>query len=121
MAALRFHKPDFYSKYCEEILDVLLPHSKKGDIWNINFPPKRLGEIKGVKVTPLGKQLYSDKYVSVGSNKYKFTGYIINHNENNEDCDIEWNKRGYVTITPILFNKTDYRRIEEVKDLCEKL
>ena len=112
---------DFYSKYCEDILNVLMPVSRLGDIWNVNFPPKSSGEIKGIRVTSLGKQLYSDKYVNIGRNKYKFTGYIVNHKDNCEDCDIEWSKKGYITITPILFNKTNYQRINEVKGLCERL
>lgn len=112
---------DYYAEYAEKILDLLLPISKSGDIWNVNFPPAELGYIKGVKITPLGKQLYTDRYVLVGDNEYILTGEIIDHDDNEIDCDIEWGKKGYVTITPILFNKTDYNRIVEVKDLCEKL
>jgi 5'-nucleotidase len=111
---------NYYAKYAEKIFDSLIPLSKPGDIWNINFPPAELGEIKGIKVTPLGKQLYTDKYVLVGNNEYRLTGEIIEHDDNDKDCDIEWSKKGYVTITPILFNKTDYTRILEVKNLCER-
>lgn len=112
---------DFYSEYAEKILDALIPISKKGDIWNVNFPPSAFNTIKGVKITSLGKQLYTDRYVLVGNNEYLFTGELIDHNENVVDCDIEWNKKGYVTITPIIFNKTDYNRINEVKKLCKEL
>lgn len=111
---------DFYAEYAEKLFELLFPLSKKGDIWNINFPPSEIGKIKGVKVTPLGKQLYSDRYVKVGNCEYRLTGNIIEHDENEHDCDIEWNKKGYITVTPILFNKTDYKRIGEVKNVCEK-
>lgn len=110
---------EFYARKSELIFNKLLPVAKKGEIWNINFPPEKFTDIKGVKVTPLGKQLYTDAYVSVGDNEFRLVGEIIDHDDNSEDCDIEWNKKGYVTITPILFNKTDFKTIEETKDkLC---
>ncbi len=111
---------DYYAKLAEKIIDMLYPTAKIGDIWNVNFPPKSFEKIKGLKVTPLGKQLYTDRYEYVAEGEYRFTGELIEHDENPEDCDIEWNKKGYVTLTPILFNKTNYDKIAEVKDLCEK-
>ena len=41
--------------------------------------------------------------------------------ENEEDCDIYWCEKGYITVTPILFNKTDYKKLGEVKEKCEQL
>ena len=112
---------ELYAKHCESILEELLPVSKKGDVWNINFPNEDIGEIKGVKFTKLGKQLYSDRYVLDEDLNYKLVGEIIEHDENDADCDIEWSKKGYITITPILLNKTDYQKIKEVKEKCEIL
>ncbi len=108
-----------YSEYAERIIDYLLPISKVGDVWNVNFPPT--DEIKGVKITPLGKQYYTDEYVKVANDEYILQGEIKVHNENEKDCDVEWIKKGYITITPILFNKTDYNKVKEVKNICIKL
>ena len=111
---------ELYAEYCVKIIKTLLPISNQGDMWNVNFPDKNI-QIQGVKITKLGKQLYSDRYELVGDNEYKLVGEIINHNENECDCDVEWIKKGYVTITPILFNKTNYEKINEVKQKCIEL
>lgn len=108
-----------YSEYAEKIIDYLLPISKVGDVWNINFPATE--DIKGVKITPLGKQYYTDEYVKVSDGKYVLQGEIMVHNQNEIDCDVEWIKKGYITITPILFNKTDYNKVKELKDICIQL
>ena len=108
-----------YSEYAEKIIDYLLPESKAGDIWNVNFPPT--DDIKGVKITALGKQYYTDEYVKVGEDEYVLQGEIMLHDKNEQDCDVEWIKKGYITITPILFNKTDYKKVDKVKNLCVEL
>ena len=108
---------DAYAIIAEEIINKLLPVSCAGDIWNVNFPDEKLGEIKGIKITQLGKQLYSDRYEVVGDNEYVLVGELLEHNENDKDCDIEWVKKGYVTVTPLLFNKTNYKKLKDVVDL----
>ncbi len=108
-----------YSEYAEKIIDYLLPISNVGDVWNINFPATE--DIKGIKITPLGKQYYTDEYVKVSDGKYVLQGEIMVHNQNEIDCDVEWIKKGYITITPILFNKTDYNKVKELKDVCIQL
>lgn len=110
-----------YADLCEKIINKLLPLSEKGDVWNVNFPDESLGEIKGYKITKLGKQIYTDRYEKVGENEYRLVGELVDHDQNDEDCDIEWIKKGFVTITPILLNKTNYQKIREVKEKCEKL
>ena len=94
-----------------------MPVSNPGDIWNVNFPDRNLGEIKGIKITQLGKQLYSDRYEKVGYNQFVLVGELLSHENNAEDCDIEWIKKGYITITPLLFNKTNYTKLKETHQI----
>ena len=107
---------DLYSKYAEKIIDKLLPLSKPGDVWNVNFPDVDK-KIIGAKITSLGKHLYSDRYVQVGDNEFSLVGELIEHNENCRDCDVELIKKGYVTITPILLNKTDFDKLDSIADI----
>ncbi len=120
-----FSLPDdklkLYANYAVKIIDLLLPLSIGGDIWNVNFPDQSLGEIKGIKITSLGKQIYTDRYELVGDSEYVLVGELIDHKENDFDCDIEWIKKGYITITPILLDKTNVKKIKNIKDKCEKL
>ena len=110
-------KLQLFSKFALKIIETFTPISKKGDIWNINFPNTL--DILGIKVTKLGKQIYSDEYVS-NENGFTLTGQPLIHNENDEDCDVEWVNKGYISITPISFDRTCYDRINEVKNICIK-
>ena len=110
-----------YADFALKIIDLLLPLSKEGDIWNINFPDVGASDIKGIKITALGKQIYSDKYEKISENEYILVGSPLSHTDNEEDCDVEWIKKDFITVTPVLFNKTNYTRLNEVKNKCEKL
>ncbi len=110
-----------FSEYAEKIINVLLPHSKEGDIWNINFPECDAKEIKGIKFTRLGRHEYIDKYVKIDGENYMLVGSPDDEFINDENSDIEWVKKGFITITPILFDRTDFSKIEEVTKICIKL
>ncbi len=103
-----------YALLAEEVFEKIYPLSQKGDIWNVNFPDLENGEPKGIKLTALGKHIYSDHYEKIGENEYKLVGDLIDHNENVDDCDVNLIKKGYITVTPMLFNRTNYKRIEEI-------
>ena len=75
----------FYSNLAVKIINLLLPYSTPGDIWNVNFPNVDISNIKGIKITQLGKQIYSDRYVKVSENEYKLVGELIDHNQNDSD------------------------------------
>ena len=112
---------DIYCDYAEKIIDKFLPLSENGTAWNVNFPEISAENIKGIKVTPLGKQIYTDRYIQTEDGQIMLVGELVNHNQNPTDCDIEWIKQGYITITPILFNKTDYKKLEKINKLCIEL
>ena len=108
----------FYSEIAENILYELLPISEKGVIWNVNFPDVNV-KINGKKFTPLGDKIYTDEYVKEENGKYRLVG-VIDDKTDFYDCDVEWNKRGYVTITPLMYDKCDYKMIKKACDLCKK-
>jgi 5'-nucleotidase len=91
-----------------KIIDKLKDNLSCGYTYNVNIPNVLQAEIKGVKFTKLGIQIYTDEYISRGENLYRLIGEPIVHDKNDCDCDVEWNRKNYVTITPILFDKTDY-------------
>lgn len=121
-SAFSLGESDFslYADYAVKIIEKLLPLSIPGDIWNVNFPDVDK-DIKGVRITKLGKQLYTDEYKKVSADEYVLVGELIEHDENDCYCDIELIKQGYITVTPISFDRTDFDKINKVKNLCEKL
>ena len=110
-----------FSTLAKKMIDVLLPFSIKGDVWNINFPTGRAEDVKGFKITRLGIHKYMDYYEKTEAGQYVLKGYPLFDKDENIDCDIYWVNSGYVSITPILFNRTDYEKIGRIKSECEKL
>ncbi|MBR2614125.1 MAG: 5'/3'-nucleotidase SurE [Clostridia bacterium] len=108
---------DFWSKKCVEIIDKLITVSKNGTIWNVNFPNFDIKEVKGIKFVSLGNHLYNDHYEKSGVNNFKLVGEPLPLENNFEITDVECSRKGYITITPILFDKTDYSKLKE----CESL
>lgn len=112
---------ELYADYAEKIIKKLLPISVSGDIWNVNFPNELITGVKGAKITPLGKQIYSDRYEIDDDGNYTLVGSLLDHDENDDDCDIETIKKGFISVTPLVFNKTNYKKIKEVNKRCMTL
>ncbi len=83
---------------------------------NVNFPNLPIEEIKGVKLTPLGLLGYDDFYQKNENGSYSLMGDPIFDNLEKEN-DIMLCNLGYVTITPLLFNRTAHSAIEKFSEL----
>ncbi len=95
-----------------KILDSIYDYLDTSFVLNVNVPNVSEKDIKGIKMTKLGVNIYSDEYVPLGANTFRLTGVPIDHDGNDEDCDVEWIKKNFVTATPVLYNRTDYKSIE---------
>ena len=104
-----------FTKISVEILDKLLPFTKKGEIWNVNFPDFNI-DIKGIKFTSLGLKVYADEYLR------EKDGYVLYGIEDNVtefyDCDVCWNRLGFVTVTPLKYDKCDYEILKSIGEKC---
>lgn len=80
---------------------------------NININNEKIGN-SDHKITPLGKRNFCDIYLidpySTKGISYTLIGNPIDV-QNNFDCDVEWIKRGFATITPITSDKTSYSAV----------
>ena len=74
---------------------------------NVNMPNLPSEQVKGARVCPLGIQRYSDEYISRGENAYRLIGDPIDREETSEETDVTLSKQGFVTVTPILYDRTD--------------
>lgn len=81
---------------------------------NINIPNIPKNQIQGLKFTSFGVQEYSDHYETFENDEFMLQGDIIDF-KNDEDCDVEWNKKGYITATPMLLDRTDYNALNRLK------
>ena len=93
-----------------------MPFTQKNQIWNVNFPDAGV-KINGVKFTTLGLKVYIDNYALEEDGKYRLIG-TVDENTDFSDCDVEWIKRGYITITPLKYDKSDYETLKKLGEKC---
>ncbi len=82
---------------------------------NVNVPNIPLNEVKGIKITRMGKKRYSDNIIEKedprGKKYYWLAGEEIGY-EKFGDSDIEAVSENYVSVTPIHLDLTNYGAIE---------
>jgi len=90
----------------------------KETLLNINFPPIPGDEIEGIRVTTLGKRVYSDSLVRT-NDPWGRTGYWIGGGQiswsGREDYDFRAIQDGYVSVTPLHVDLTNYDLLEDVR------
>ena len=90
----------------------------KGTFLNINVPGLPASKIKGIRITTQGKTPIIenfDKRVDPRNRIYYWlTGEVINL-KGERDSDIIALKKGYISITPVQYDLTDYGYIDELK------
>lgn len=97
----------------KDVLMRLVPHLSTDVIWNVNIP-KDLELIKGIRIARLGKHIYEDYYEPMGEDTYQLRGEPLKHKYNEgDDCDVDLIRDGYITVTPILYDRTDYVRFNK--------
>lgn len=109
------------AKWASRILDIVEEkYLKKNVVLNVNVPYIPKEEIKGIKVCKLGKSTYRTEYVLVEENEDKV--YEIRSNKNQvieEDSDIFYINDGFVTITPLQYDFTNFNLIDTFKEIFE--
>lgn len=89
-----------------------------GTLLNVNVPNLTMEEIKGIKITKQGKRIYNEmivrdvdprgrEYFWIGGNELDFIEI--------EESDIVSVNAGYVSVTPIRLDMTDYSYLEKLK------
>lgn len=85
---------------------------------NVNLPPIPGSEVKGIRVTKLGRRVYSDSLTRmndpwgrdmfwIGAGKSSWSG--------DEDSDFRAVEEGYISVTPLHFDLTQYDQLETVR------
>lgn len=103
----------FAARLTRHILRRGLP---KDTLLNVNIPSVR--NIKGYRITKLGKRFFSDvvvEKVDPRGKKYYWIGGDMLRWEGGKDADFYAVSRGYISITPIHLDMTNYSSIEELK------
>jgi 5'-nucleotidase len=85
---------------------------------NINLPPVPASEVRGVRITTLGKRIYAESLSRmkdpwgreifwIGGGRLDWTG--------GDDVDFKAVEDRYISVTPLHVDLTDYRQLESVR------
>lgn len=99
-------------------VDYLAAHPLAfGMVLNINVPALPFEALKGIKVTPLAIEQYALEYVErkdpFGRTYYWCPRGCTTCSEG-QDVDDRWAREGFVTLTPITYDLTQYSRVGEM-------
>jgi len=120
-ATEEFEPPgDEYGPILERLLGRLLRQDAipEGTLLNINIPPVAASAIKGVRVARLGRRVYAESLTRqfdpygrecywIGGGKSEWSG--------GEDSDFRAVAAGYISLTPLHLDLTNYGIIEEMR------
>lgn len=84
------------------------------DLLNVNIP---LYETKGISITRQGAIFYSDDFIKCGEDMYRQIGDPIDIKSDDLTVDASAIKNGYISITPVTANKTDFVAYEKIRSL----
>lgn len=103
-------------EYLINNLDDLLSCCSPNSLLNINVPNLPTDEIKGVKVCESSlARLFNDVYVQQENGEWKAFGE--RRKIEDEDTDIVYCERGYITVTPISIRRCHQIEIDNIKRL----
>lgn len=86
--------------------------------FNINLPDRDPSELAGVRVTSLGRRVYSDSLSRAEDphgRDYYWIGGGESHWSGGEDSDFRAVRAGYASVTPLHLDLTNHRLLEEVR------
>jgi 5'-nucleotidase len=92
-----------------------LPHFPPDTLLNVNLPPRTADEVRGAKLTRLGRRVYSQSVAPmkdpwgrqiywIGGGEISWTG--------EPDSDFRAIEEGYVSVTPLHLDLTHYHALE---------
>lgn len=116
-----YEESDYFydaSYFLLELLKDFPLHSKQSPVFfNINYPDMPRTAIKGIRYTHLGKRFYRDSYRIKNNNDNVFDMELDGTIENDEKVgsDVTELRNGYIVITPLSIDCTDYQFIERLQ------
>ncbi|MGI6152827.1 MAG: 5'/3'-nucleotidase SurE [Christensenellaceae bacterium] len=109
-----------------EMVDDLDSSVLQGYIYNVNFPPVKREEVRGIKACQQGKLRYEGGYRmesdSFGRTHYWMAGKPVRQEYNETyQTDIKWIDEGYITISPLTWNLTAQSAMQDAECNISKI
>ncbi len=115
--------PRFFTEWEDPLLSILgqivSRQMPEDTLLNMNLPAIPVADSQGVKVTTLGKRTYQDAVTSnkeAGGQVYYWIGGQEIHWKGNNSSDFIAINEGYVSVTPLHLDLTNYRTLKELSE-----
>ena len=116
----RFEELDGWDGVVRSVLSSILGQDRfpKDTLFNVNLPATDPADVRGIKVTSLGRRRYAEsitrakdpsgkEYFWIGGGSVTWRGP--------EDSDFQAVQDGYVSVTPLHLDLTNYKLLEEIR------
>ncbi|MEN6460627.1 MAG: 5'/3'-nucleotidase SurE [Syntrophomonas sp.] len=115
---------DFTARFTRQVVKNLTRVGvDKETLININVPAIKPQDIKGIRIARLGVRNYDnlfEEYKDPRGNTFYWLGGGVLEEEQKLDSDVYAIQHGYISITPIHLDLTDYKLIDEYKHTFSK-
>jgi 5'-nucleotidase len=109
-----------YTALLAEVLGLLVerPDFPEETFFNINLPDVPANGVVGIRITALGRRVYSGSVTRSADprgGEYVWIGGGKSHWRGREDSDFRAIEAGYVSVTPLHLDLTNFQLMEEVR------
>lgn len=108
------------ARIARQLIERLINQRGGGQLFNINIPSLDRGSPKGVRIVPQGVVRYRERFqrrTDPRGRVYFWTMPELVPLESKPDTDVTALAEGYITITPLRFDLTDYRLLESLRQV----
>jgi len=108
----------------EDVVQIILAGILSRDglppdtLFNVNLPPTPPSEVRGIRVTSLGQRRYADSITRANDpsgREYFWIGGGVASWRGAPDSDFQAVEEGYVSVTPLHLDLTNYELMEEIR------
>ncbi|NLJ75819.1 MAG: 5'/3'-nucleotidase SurE [Peptococcaceae bacterium] len=122
LASFEFNDFSFSSKIIKEVVSAIDGELSPRTLLNINTPPCAP---RGIKVTRLGDRRYVnifDKRIDPRGRVYFWMGgEPFDLDKDDPETDVWAIREGYISMTPVQFDLTDYDFMNRLENICKKI
>lgn len=106
------HSAATAATYFAAVWDFFQEHRlmDRGRLYNVNIP----NNVQGFRVTKLGGPYYLDHFVPAGENLVVASGYKAYQKGDDLSVDTDAIANGYISITPLKTDRTDYSLLDDL-------
>ena len=102
------------------ILEAILGRAglPRDTLFNVNLPATAPGDVRGIKVTSLGQRRYAESITRAkdpSGREYFWIGGGVARWRGPKDSDFQTVEEGYVSVTPLHLDLTNYKLLEEIR------